>query len=136
MQMRSLRQTPRHLALQSLTRWFEGKKFFFAKQISLIRIKGNSPGDQFFPAKFLWKKTGIFLDSKGTVRWLTGRRNSHQHFFREVSRSSWHFTCWWLWLTRWHLTCAESASFYETFQSRFVLEFLFKVFQGEYFFSL
>ena len=31
MQMRSLRQTPRHLALQSLTRWFEGKKFFFCK---------------------------------------------------------------------------------------------------------
>ena len=47
MQMRSLWQTPRHLALQSLTSGLKGKiPFLQRKKIFLIRKERNS-GDQF-----------------------------------------------------------------------------------------
>ena len=62
--MRSLRQTPHHLALQSLTNGLKGKiTFLQRKQIFLIRKERNSSfSDQFLrPNSF--EKTGIFLES-------------------------------------------------------------------------
>jgi len=61
MQMRSLRLTPRHLALQSLTRGLKGKiPFLQRKQISLIQKERNSPGDQFLRQNSFEKRREFF----------------------------------------------------------------------------